>query len=248
MKQVKNKLRSQRGVTILMALLFLLICAMVGAAVLASASANADKNTGRLQEQEAYQALASAIRLLENTMDGKSCVGSEFQIKRDCYRKAEIVGAWHEDEAGKTDMKMDPADGQLQDYLVTEANKIFLTQTVFHEATTGDYSNGITMEMDIEAEGMLAVKLALTMRANYDLYCVLTVPDTKYEAILEFPCELKLETAQENADCMHQVTFPDPDDPDKTNTYDQGYEGEKNIRTTTLIWSAGKVTKGGATA
>ena len=64
MGAIRNKLRSERGASILLALLFFLLCAMVGASVLMAAASNAGKSRSNREEQQKYLALSSAMQLV----------------------------------------------------------------------------------------------------------------------------------------------------------------------------------------
>ncbi len=64
MKRLRKKLHSERGASILLALLFFLVCMMVGASVLAAAASNAGKIRSNRTEQQKYLTLSSAIRLI----------------------------------------------------------------------------------------------------------------------------------------------------------------------------------------
>ena len=64
MKRLREKLRSQRGASILLALLMLLVCMMVGSSVLAAAASNAGKIQSNRVEQQKYLTLSSAIQLI----------------------------------------------------------------------------------------------------------------------------------------------------------------------------------------
>lgn len=64
MNCLKRKLESERGASILLALLFLLVCMMVGASVLAAAASNAGKIRSNQTEQQRYLTLSSAIQLV----------------------------------------------------------------------------------------------------------------------------------------------------------------------------------------
>lgn len=64
MGAISNKLRSQRGASLLLALLFLLICSMVTASILMAAVSNAGKHRSNLEEHQIYQALSSAVSTL----------------------------------------------------------------------------------------------------------------------------------------------------------------------------------------
>ena len=64
MERLRKKLRSQRGASILLALLLFLVCALVAASVLAAATANAGKARSNRVEQQKYLTLSSAVRLV----------------------------------------------------------------------------------------------------------------------------------------------------------------------------------------
>lgn len=64
MNALKNKWRSRRGASILLALLFLLICLMVGSSVLMAAASNAGKIKSNKEEQQKYLTLSSALELV----------------------------------------------------------------------------------------------------------------------------------------------------------------------------------------
>lgn len=61
---ISRKLRSPRGASMLLALLFLLICSMVTASILMAAVANAGKHRSNLEEHQIYLALSSAVSTL----------------------------------------------------------------------------------------------------------------------------------------------------------------------------------------
>lgn len=69
MKNLSQKLHSQRGASILLALLFLLICMMVAASVLMAAASNAGKIRSNYDEQQRYLALSSALRLAAGELE-----------------------------------------------------------------------------------------------------------------------------------------------------------------------------------
>lgn len=86
MTRVGRKLHSRSGASMLLALLFLLVCLTVGAAVLTAASAN----TGRLvrcrQEQQSYLTVSSAVQLLK-----EDCRGMEFTGAYQKWRTETVV-------------------------------------------------------------------------------------------------------------------------------------------------------------
>lgn len=69
MRELRKKLHSQSGASILLALLFLLACMMVGGSVLAAAVSNAGKLRSNYEEQQRYLALSSALRLVAGELE-----------------------------------------------------------------------------------------------------------------------------------------------------------------------------------
>ena len=68
MQSVRKKLHSRAGVSMLIALLFFLICLTVGSLILTAATASASKARGRYEDQQNYLAVASAARLLQENL------------------------------------------------------------------------------------------------------------------------------------------------------------------------------------
>lgn len=61
---LKRKLQSQRGASLLLALLFLALCSLVSATILMAAVSNAGKARSNLREHQSYLALSSAVDLI----------------------------------------------------------------------------------------------------------------------------------------------------------------------------------------
>ncbi len=67
MQRIRQKLHSSAGVSMLIALLFFLVCLTVGSLILTAATTSASKTRGRYERQQDYLAVASAARLLQDT-------------------------------------------------------------------------------------------------------------------------------------------------------------------------------------
>lgn len=72
MTMLGKKLQSNRGMSILMGLLLLLVCATAGAAALTSAASNAGRYTHLRRDQQRYLTVASAARTVRDEL----CKGS----------------------------------------------------------------------------------------------------------------------------------------------------------------------------
>lgn len=70
MSAMKNKLKDQRGVSVVIALLFFLFCAVIGSIILASAASNAGRLSHMEQEQQAYLTTSSAATMIQQSVNG----------------------------------------------------------------------------------------------------------------------------------------------------------------------------------
>lgn len=75
MKRLREKLHSQCGATLLLALLFFLVCVLVAASVLMAAVSNAGKIRSNYEEQQKYLALSSALRLVSDQIEEAEYTG-----------------------------------------------------------------------------------------------------------------------------------------------------------------------------
>lgn len=79
MKRLRKKLHSQSGMSILLALLMFLVCAMVAASVLGAAASNAGKIRSNQVEHQKYLTLSSAIRLICDELERAEYIG-RYQV------------------------------------------------------------------------------------------------------------------------------------------------------------------------
>lgn len=94
MKRIGEKLKSQRGASILLALLFFLLCAMVGASVLMAAASNAGRSRSSREEQQKYLTLSSALQLVCDELTAAEYT-AKYTYKRETINVPETT-----DEAG----------------------------------------------------------------------------------------------------------------------------------------------------
>ena len=84
MRQMFKKLHNQRGVSILVALVFFLVCSMVAAVILGSATTNAQKLQRQKESAQVYYSVSSAAQLVRNTIARLSMTGSESVTHYSC--------------------------------------------------------------------------------------------------------------------------------------------------------------------
>lgn len=85
MDRLRKKLHSSRGASILLALLFLLVCMMVGASVLMAAVSNAGKLRSNREEQQKYLTLSSALTLMCGELERVEYVGKYSYHREPVY-------------------------------------------------------------------------------------------------------------------------------------------------------------------
>ena len=79
MKRLREKLHSKSGMSILLALLMFLVCAMVAASVLGAAASNAGKIRSNQVEHQKYLTLSSAMRLICDELERAEYIG-QYQV------------------------------------------------------------------------------------------------------------------------------------------------------------------------
>lgn len=70
MAKIRQKLQSRSGASLLLAMVFLLLCVFVGGSVLAAATANAGRVAHLKQEQQTYLSQRSAMQLMAQMLKG----------------------------------------------------------------------------------------------------------------------------------------------------------------------------------
>lgn len=92
MRKIREKLRSESGASILLALLFFLLCAMVGASVLMAAASNAGKSRSSREEQQKYLTLSSAMQLVCDELTAAKYTAQFDKISEDPVPKTDADG------------------------------------------------------------------------------------------------------------------------------------------------------------
>ena len=116
MKGLRNKLKDQGGASILLALLFFLLCSMVGASVLMAAVSNAGKVRSNREEQQKYLLLSSALRLVcDELTEAKYYVKYTYEKEiKNISIKIYEDGEWIEKEETHTYHRYAQITGEFQ--------------------------------------------------------------------------------------------------------------------------------------
>ena len=142
MRVLRAKLSSKSGASILIALVFFLMCSMVGAVVLTAATANTGGLANLKNEQQSYFTVSSAARLLRDGLDGAAFV--EITTTKD------VDGT-----ITSTDTNYDDSHSPVLEELLKEDGK-----------AAGRREEHI---FTVQAEGLDTVTVSLTMGGDYAL-------------------------------------------------------------------------------
>lgn len=174
-KSLKRKIRSNSGVTILIALVFFLLCAVVGAAVLSASSAAAGRVIDADVNEQAYYTIASAARLIRDEIKDQ---------KFEYYEAHQTTG----DAPPVTDAGYiaEPPGGSLGGLLANAAMSIYKGTYNEEEGYTDD---ALEIEVPGHGDSLSKVNGTLRMSADYSIEITLKLggDEDKYACKLTIP-------------------------------------------------------------
>lgn len=168
MASLRNKLRSQQGASILLALAVLLVCTMVAAVVLVAASANAGKGLSSQEQTRSFYAVSSAAQLFADDIE-ENLTSIEVSTTVKSYACQDVHPSYVHDDAGTV--------SQL-DLIIIFNDATPFVQIMEEAVNAIDPTNeGSAFEraFTVEAPGMELVNARLTM-------------DYAYNVAVEFSC------------------------------------------------------------
>ncbi len=260
MKQAIRKLHTQRGASLLVALMFFLVCAMVAAVIVGSATTNAMKLQQRKEDKQVYNSVSSAAKLLRDKVGQLTMEGSESKVHYGCNdyvadQYTELEGMSPTQEADSTSMTavISKVNGEAveDDPLLTLLSQG--VQAVYQsdlELATDkkerfDGWNGSFTIDDDKCE----VNVEVSIKEDYSLTFRITPADEDLDNAyaMTLTCEGKSQKAEnsEVQKCTHEVTLQ--------SLYYSGYKwreskefatGLKKTITTTISWQTGVIEKG----
>lgn len=157
MERLSRKLRSERGASILLALLMFLVCAMVGATVLAAVASNAGKARSNRTEQQKFLNLSSAIQLVAD------------EIQRADYTGKYLVHEWDVTTTTTTTVPDGPTT------TTSKTERYFCCEQVEGEYSCGDLTDQLPFREKLDQifgtqfKGGGYQALAVTGTDQYDL-------------------------------------------------------------------------------
>lgn len=171
MRILSEKLHSARGSSFLIALMFFLICLVIGALILTTATANMIKTKDRYSEQQTYLAVASAARLVKNEL-GSYTYTTGKQVTADSWKSITPY--------------ITPDDAMNGD-LLTDAYAITGGQTAYTQSFTisaGEDVPSVSAELSMRTGGNATIVLTAgdyTMKVFFAAHTARIIDDMSYD-------------------------------------------------------------------
>ena len=203
---IKKKLRSNEGASLMVALLFFVMCATVGSIILAAATASSGRLANLRKEDQSYYAITSAEELFAKMMEENKVV---LQLN----------------ESGVN--VVDPPDPRVflnpKDMTTVDGTKLLLPSMIVGENlypvlkygdTFPEYSAGSVsaftgekeVTITIQDESGLTVKAKVSMNKALDLKVVFTSEGTTGSATMKFKPLVEKEETIKYHDMLGRVT------------------------------------------
>lgn len=122
----KRKLKSQHGASLLLALLFFLICTMVSGSILMAAVSNAGRYKSNLDEHQMYLTLSSSVRLLCDELNRTEYQG-QYQYWEEVLEDGDIRKHFRQLDGAYEHTNTDK-QGYLSTVLLSDFDALFAKQ------------------------------------------------------------------------------------------------------------------------
>lgn len=265
MLRTVKKLKNDSGMSILFALLFFLVVAMISAVILTASSVNLDKNNKQRKEQQAYLSVSSAARLIRSAFGNTSCSGTESLTIYGCTLNPTLSGITltpkKEADISRVcnKLEIDGADKtKLKEFIVDKAYKLYLSRPKVYATSAGEPAfvtapgKIYTPEkFEIKSSEMSDVDVAMVFDRNYNITMQLTVPGSDYAMTLRFSAILAQPdrvnpTETTGPECSHSYTrtMLKSDGTYEVITNNVTCVGKVETLTTKISWDGGTVIKG----
>ncbi|MDR0952412.1 MAG: hypothetical protein LBM18_05755 [Oscillospiraceae bacterium] len=254
MKALRAKLKSENGVTIVMALIFFLICAIIGGIVLTSSYANAGRLATARAERQAHLTIGSAAELLRAEI-----LGSRYEVTRTEETHTRVEGTTAGD-VPKPELSPNPK----YDYKFTPGTTDSAMEEVLSNAAKAVYDhNKATVESPVAMPGEIEftiavtefddVSVSLTMDEEYNITAVLSLgegTDAAYTTTLTIPARSEKMAVEAVSYLKYYTSTETAKDPETgeevTYTVSEPWYYEiTNFEHLTVSWEEAVIVKGG---
>lgn len=228
MRTVNRKLNGDTGASLLLALLFLLLCLTVGAVILTAASANVGRYTHERTQQQAYLTASSAANLIRQRLSGLEFSAGEQEVT---------------DEGSVADSLL-PSHFSSTDafpgIVNNMARQVFLDQTIYLPPS-GALPVAVPLTITPDEAELEGVYAQISMDDHYNLTISFSLSGS-----LPCPLVLTLPADVEDHTVSEVTTYETTEDVDGVPTQ-VTHSMTTATRTVTVTWSGGIIVKGDGT-
>ena len=255
MMRLVKKLHNQRGASILVALMFFLVCAMAAAVILGSATTNAEKIQRRQKGQQVYYSVSSAAQLLRDKVNNLTITGSEVFTQYDCNNLVlDTDESISPDREPNTAAVQDMAavlngaavTGDVLIDLLSDGVRAVYTSTLAYAEKTPfiSWKKSFTIE-----DGQYTVDVTVSIDEDYTFTFQLVPEDQDLEG--DYSMTLTCAGKKSNPDikkepggtCSHEVTQKNYKT-GELETFTKEFDITVTTRTTSIGWEPGMIYKG----
>ena len=224
MKRLQAKLKSKQGASIVMAMMFFLLCIMVCSVVITAATGNAGRFHGMRTESQHYYTGSSAARLLRDSFENYTYIIVKTTVT-ETGSPTSVTERYFPEESDMT--------GKLTDILAKAAKEIY-------ENGSGNWEE----EISVQASALPRAAGRMAMDSDYNVEVLLTVmstPQNRYPLRLAINAEVEFDSDTTVRTRTHETTDA------SGNPVTEHITIRTTVETTTVTWQQGIITRGGTT-
>lgn len=245
-EQTLKKLKNTRGATLIIALLFFMICIMVASVIMTAAVANMGRIDKQRDEEQVYLAVFSAARMLQDDFaDMTPCKAMKTDTEYTCNYNAahpDMIGVW--DCKDQDSAPTGSADAALAEYV----NNAVLYVLKFNQAPAATV---FTITPEAPQLAPMPVSVEMTMSKEFILKFVVSATTAKgspYALTLSIAGNATVSSGIDSATfCNHLETSTTPvleNGEWKYPEINNAYVINRTTYMTTVTWAPGTISKG----
>ena len=245
---MRQKLSSRRGASLLIALLYFLVCGLVAAVIIGAAMTNVQKLKGAHQRQQAYNSVSSAAQLIRDEMTRVQYQGMERWDEYECNRSdADIQGSRHEDTYRWEGFSVSKESGKsLTALLQPGVEKAYYSHAKFpqNQQNFTGWEDSFTVD-----DGVCPVEVNVKIDRDYTLTFTLAprqadlTEDYRMTLVSKGQAGEPVESST-NENCYHEKVTYWNSLANKYVTEGRNFPVEVHHYTTTIQWTRGTISKG----
>ena len=244
---MRQKLSSRRGASLLIALLYFLVCGLVAAVIIGAAMTNVQKLKGARQRQQAYDSVSSAAQLIRDEMTRVEYQGMERWDEYECNRSAaDIQGFPHGDTYSWEGFSASKEAGKsLTALLQPGVEKAYHSHAKFslNQRNFTGWEDSFTVD-----DGVCPVEVNVKIDRDYTLTFTLApwqadlTEDYRMTLVSKGQAGEPVESRTESS-CSHRVTYRDETD-GLFHEADPDFKITEHHYATAIRWTRGTISKG----